>query len=579
MNSDEFSFAKTWRRLGLTQIWGIPIMIFAIVVVAFSSLAFDAGRLNNYTIMWLPINTLAFLCGFVVVVIFGLVGRARGVFDSPRPLFNLATAAISMGVKNATTLYFCGMFGVADNGSYPIRFLGGAAIGIAILLVYSNIVGARIEQDKIQEELLEKEQYLLGFRENLGEIFKEEEAELRKRTADELIPRLTAIQESIQSSKHPTDIAKAVELLIREEVRPISKSLASEATKLQRQIPLSTVSLSPESKITLSVSSTIRPVASFLVVSASWLSISQMFLRQATGLDIILASLTYLIVLFLIRFSVSRVKQASVNSILLFGWVPGFIASLPGYFLLYQIPHEPEANVLMPTYIIIGSCVTVLFSQALIIERGRAIVEEKLKNVVAQFSRENKKFEQRMWIAKSAWYTLLHGKVQSALTAASMRLAGNTDFSEDSRSAILNDLQRATEALREPKPEQITVEASLEALKLTWDEIANIEFNAEAQVVSRLNGNPDNSFIFNEVIKEAVSNAIKHGGASEVSISLSLDDADNLVLKAENNGSKPSKRRADGIGSKIFEALCLNTSLTWNSSTGKTEFIAVLPIA
>ena len=579
MQSNEITFAKTWRRLGLTEVWGIPILLFAVVVVAFSSLAFDAARLNNFTIMWFPINASAFLCGVVVVAVFWWFGKRRGLSDSERPYFNLATAAVSMGVKNATTLYFCEVFGVQDSGEYIVRFIGGMGIGIGILLIYSNIAGARIEQDKIQDELLQKESYLLGFRENLGELFKEEESELRKRTADELIPRLTAIQESIKSSDRPTDVAKAVEALLKEEVRPISKALAQEAGRLQRQIPASTVTLTPESKITLDFDSTIRPVASFLCVFIAWMSIAQMILRQATGLDVLLATLTYLLTLLLIRFATRSLKESSVNTILLYGWMPGFIASLPGYFLLYQIPHDPQSNVLMPTLIVIGSCVTILFSQALIIERGRAIVEQKLKNVVDQFSRENKLFEQRMWIAKSAWYTLLHGKVQSALTAASMRLSSKTTFSEEGRAAILNDLNRAAEALKEPKPERVTLEQSLEAIRQTWVGIAQIHFQANREITTRINSSLENSLVVNEILKEATSNAVKHGGATNLEISFSFDDLENLVLKVENDGEKPTAKRADGVGSRIFSSLCLTTSLTVNSSTNKTEFVAVLPIA
>ena len=579
MNSNEFSFDKTWRRLGLTQVWGIPLLIFAIVVVAFASLAFDAARLNNFTILWLPINTIAFLCGVLVVVIFWVFGNSNEIPDRKRPYFNLATAAVSMGVKNAVTLYLCEVFGVEDSGSYLIRFLGGAGIGVALLLIYSNILGARFEQNKIQDELLSKERYLLGFRENLGELFSEEEAELRRRTSEELIPRLTAIQESIQSSTNPTEVAKAVNKLLTEEVKPISKSLAQEATRLQLQAPNSTVSLTPEAKVALDFSKTIRPVASFICVLISWLSVAQVILRQASGLDITLASLTYLFTLYLIKFITRPWKNVSSNNILMLCWAPGFFASIPGYYLLYQVPHDASSNQLFPTLIVIGGCVSILFSQALIIERGRAIVEERLKEVVSKFSKENKQFEQRLWVAKRSWYTLLHGKVQSALTAAAMRLASKTEFTAAGRAAILDDLTRAAEALKDPKPEEVTIDQSLNAIRQTWQGIASITFSASEEIVKRINENLENSIMVNEILKESVSNAVKHGSASDVSIVLSIDELDNLVIKVTNNGDRPVAHRTDGVGSSIFGQLCLSTALEWNSSTKQTEFQAVLPIA
>ena len=579
MSTDELSFAKSWRRLGLTEVWGIPILVFAIVVVSLSSLAFDAARLNNYTVLWFPINTLAFLCGLVIVVLFWWLGRRLNFSENERPYFNLATAATSMGVKNAATLFFCEVFGVPDSGNYLVRFFGGVGIGIGILLIYSNILGARIEQTKIQRELLDKEQYLIGFRENISEIFKEEEAELRKRTTDELMPRLTAIRESIRSSERPAEVAKRIQDFLRDEVKPISKALSEEASRLQRQIPASSVTLTPPEQIRLDYSRAIRPFASFIFVFICWMSMCQMFLKQATGLDVLLASLTYLFALLLYKYLTKAFKNASVNQILFTCWLPAFSASLPAYLLLYQIPHDPNSSVLMPTLLVVGACISMLFSQSMIIEARRAAIEVRLKRVVDQFSRENKLFEQRMWIAKSTWYTLLHGKVQAALTAATMRLSSKSTFSDEGREAILNDLNRAADALREPRLDLISVEDSLNAIRSTWEGISQIKFVADSTLRKRINQNLESSLVVNEILKESVSNAIKHGMATEVEIQLSLDEVENLMISVENNGSKPTPRRADGIGSAIFNSLCLNTSLTWNGSTSKTEFVAVLPIA
>ncbi|NBR61867.1 MAG: hypothetical protein EBT86_09535 [Actinobacteria bacterium] len=550
VSTNELSFAKSWRRLGLTEVWGIPILVFAIVVVSLSSLAFDAARLNNYTVLWFPINTLAFLCGLVIVVLFWWLGRRLNFSENERPYFNLATAATSMGVKNAATLFFCEVFGVPDSGNYLVRFFGGVGIGIGILLIYSNILGARIEQTKIQRELLDKEQYLIGFRENISEIFKEEEAELRKRTTDELMPRLTAIRESIRSSERPAEVAKRIQDFLRDEVKPISKALSEEASRLQRQIPASSVTLTPPEQIRLDYSRAIRPFASFIFVFICWMSMCQMFLKQATGLDVLLASLTYLFALLLYKYLTKAFKNASVNQILFTCWLPAFSASLPAYLLLYQIPHDPNSSVLMPTLLVVGACISMLFSQSMIIEARRAAIEVRL-----------------------------HGKVQAALTAATMRLSSKSTFSDEGREAILNDLNRAADALREPRLDLISVEDSLNAIRSTWEGISQIKFVADSALRKRINQNLESSLVVNEILKESVSNAIKHGMATEVEIQLSLDEVENLMISVENNGSKPTPRRADGIGSAIFNSLCLNTSLTWNGSTSKTEFVAVLPIA
>jgi two-component sensor histidine kinase len=82
----------------------------------------------------------------------------------------------------------------------------------------------------------------------------------------------------------------------------------------------------------------------------------------------------------------------------------------------------------------------------------------------------------------------------------------------------------------------------------------------------------------NEILKEVVSNAVRHGNASNTFGEISLLDPRTLSILISNDGLKPSKESIESVGSKMLDAVCLERTLSWNSEEQRTEFKAVLPI-
>ena len=556
----------------------MPMLAFTISVTAALSFAFDAVRLNNYSIAWFPINSLAFLPSVAVVVIGWYIGESGWVKQASKPWLNIAISGTAMGCKNVCTLLLCAYFGVEDSGDIWFRFMGGAGIGIGLLFLYSNLLGAKTEQDLIQRELEAKEESLLGFRENVTELFAEEEADLRKRTAAELLPRLSLLQEQVEYGDAKT-IAQKLNSMLKDEVRPISDSLAEEAKKLQIKIPKIAIQRAPDPNVRIDLADTIRPVAASMMVFMAWLMASQIVLPNATALDVLLAAFTYLISLSLIKFLAKPIKQLNRNQIFLWSSFPGYLAAVPGYLLLYQIPHDDMGKVLLPTFLVFGGFTNIIFCYALLLERGRKAVERKLQEVVGTFEVENKLFEQKLWVAKHAWYTLLHGEVQSALTAASIRAASKSEMDVTDRAQIAEDLARASKALANPSNLQVNLFDSLDALQETWRGIIEIKLQATPEASEKIGKSFELPIVINEILKEAVTNAVRHGGAKKMFIEIALLETGNLQIVARNDGLRPSRESADGVGSKIFSTLCLSTSLSWDEDTNQTVFQAIVPVA
>ncbi len=572
-------YSRLWQRIGLLEIWDRTTLFLAIGIVAILSFAFDVVRLDNYSLGWIPVNAIS-LGIAIVIVVFGLrIAKSQNLALNERVFFNLTIASIAMGTKNVVTLMLCEFFGIQDSGSLPYRFFGGALIGVSFLILFSNLRGAKIERIAIQNRLLAKERALIDFRENITDIFANEQKALTDRTAVELLPRLLLLQEKVSLGKSGASITKELEQFLRNDVRPLSNSLAKEAASLQLAIP-SNVELKPvDLKVRINLARTIRPFSTGLLVGISWTMLAQFAIPQATILDISVATVIYQLLLLLIKFSVRRFTNASVNQALIFAAIPGTIAATPSYYLLYQIPNDLGRQTLLPTFLVVGALASLLFILADVVDRGRAVAEERLAQVVNQFSRENKLFEQKLWVAQHVWYTLLHGTVQSALTTAAIRAGGKNQLTASDQEAIVQDLNRAIVALRNPQAKDVIFENSLLELQQTWSGICSVETKVDPELLTALAGLADARIITNEVVKEAVSNAVKHGGATQATINLSLSADREILVNVSNNGAAPRPGAGAGIGTSIFDAVCLNYELTRDTSSELTQFQARIPLA
>jgi two-component sensor histidine kinase len=182
-------------------------------------------------------------------------------------------------------------------------------------------------------------------------------------------------------------------------------------------------------------------------------------------------------------------------------------------------------------------------------------------------------------VARHVWYSLLHGTVQSAVTAALMRSNASDGNSKAAKALIVADLNRAMEALRNPVPERLQLEERLEDLKKTWDGLVEITTELPDELAKEINTSRESVIVFNELLKEILSNSVRHGQSSIVQITLEQTTPGEVKVLVLNNGTKPKKNAAQSVGTSIFNSLCLQTKLKWNKETQWTEFTALIPIA
>ena len=83
----------------------------------------------------------------------------------------------------------------------------------------------------------------------------------------------------------------------------------------------------------------------------------------------------------------------------------------------------------------------------------------------------------------------------------------------------------------------------------------------------------------NEIVKEAISNAVRHGDARTAQVSMKLAEDGVINLTVANDGYAPRIGVRKGLGGALLDELTVDWSLDFDSATDQTILTARLPFS
>jgi len=572
-----FSSRRFWTRLGNPNAIGLRLFLLALAFIAMLSFAFDVVRLGNFTWAWLPANALGVVISTSIVLPAVWIKRRNNVNEAQQPWFNIVVCSLFFGSKNLSMLYITPLFGIVDEGIPAYRFVGGLFLGTTLLVLFTNVAGNRLQRETNLAKLQEIEGELLSYRDAALEQLEDENREAALKTFKVLSPQLEDLQVAVKQSKDIVSLANKVINYIRLELRPFDESLTLEAKKLSKP-NYPKVNYQSEPEISVNLSKSIRIWNSVVPLPLLFFLTAIFAVPKATPLDILGMCLVFVGTLLLFKVVSLRLPNLSIINAFIATTIIAFLAGLPGFFWLYQIPNESGVPELLPSFLVMQGWSVIAASQAHILDLGQSRVEDELNVAIAELARENKLFEQKAWLARHGWYLLVHGVVQPALTTASIRASASKEITPEVKEQILSDLQRAMDALKESRSVQHPVDVSISEIKSVWNGICDIHIFLTPFANQTLRNDQIASDILNEILKEVVSNAVRHGNASNIYGEISMKDSITISVLISNDGLKPTKEKIESVGSKMLDAVSLERTLEWNSDEQRTEFKALIPI-
>ena len=174
----------------------------------------------------------------------------------------------------------------------------------------------------------------------------------------------------------------------------------------------------------------------------------------------------------------------------------------------------------------------------------------------------------------------LHGPIQDALSVASFKLSAaiQNKTATDQLVAELNAKISSTIVLLDLDNEELpALEESLADLSEFWDGVAKIRWRLSPAAKKVVAEHPVTSATAIELIREACSNAVRHGRAAQIRVSVEVSkDQSRLLINVSNDGALVTLTTQPGLGTKLMNELALSWSLT--SENGSTVLEAATPI-
>lgn len=187
-----------------------------------------------------------------------------------------------------------------------------------------------------------------------------------------------------------------------------------------------------------------------------------------------------------------------------------------------------------------------------------------------------------LWHQRRALSRALHGPVQAAVNAAALRLdaiaqerpltTADVDAARREVTAALDAVEATID--RRPGEDDVDLDVALARVQGLWAGLCEVHVDLPDDVRARLGHDPTCATAVVDLVTEACSDAVRHGGATSAEVRLALADAQRLALTVRDDGRPPDVPGAPGQGSALLDEVTLAWTRTHHADG--TDLEAVL---
>ena len=548
-------------------------------------ITFDVIAYDSPSLLWLPVWT----AGHLVATAFAVL--ARWTFldayleKKPNPFVNIAVACF-LGVVRVTFIgyvsYALELQGLFDLGARIIAGVIAGGLGFIVIVNYTE--SSRSYRD-LTKNLLLTQSRLAGQRKAAQKSLEANQRQVRNTLQELVEPKLQELSSRLGSddlkSSDRKALANEVRSLLQDQVRPISSSFKTSSKAIAK--PNFGKSVSRLSLFRLP--NEVQPYLALrpLLIGLSMFSILPFGLYvfeddSWTTTGMLIAGLVYLAVL-LVRLVLSKAAPMPL-------WVGIFSLVVMEALLILLIADllllagYPERS--MPAVVtIIG---VVLFG-SVAFTSITAVQDQNRDSFIAQLKKNNSRIErdlallnQRLWVERRQWALRIHGTVQASLTAALARLSHPGGLGKKDVSLVRAHIAQARKGLSTSSSNQFDLVEALKETKKTWRGILDIKTNLNSPAAKALISDRWAGVCANEIIKESVSNSMKHGKAQRVNISFETSQPGFVEIVAEDDGKGLPRQFKPGLGSQLLDEIAFPWSLE-KRLEGGTILRARIPVS
>jgi signal transduction histidine kinase len=505
--------------------------------------------------------------------------------NKPSAALNISIAALLGSIRVTFIGYTSFVLGLAPEFNLTARIIAGAILGATLFAVLGSVLSSRMDYQASLGKLLATQRQL----ENMRRARRTEVAKIQNQwelsTREAIEPKIEEIARLVRrGSINPTvqkELVIELRSLLDNQIKPLSARLKSTSSALANRTTFKGVSplrlFTIPDRVNLNI--LINPLLQFLVLTAAIPFALYVFEGPEwipLGFEIAVVTSLFL---FLNKIAVAKRKSISTK----LGIAALFVLILAQTaigFLLLQLSGLPGSTIESVSALLILALLvtTSLYGLVVTYEYNQAAFMKTLSSNNRRLARELALLNQRIWVEKREWALRIHGSVQASLTASLVRLSGESPPSKEQLAKVREHLSQASNGLKASAVKPVDLAASLKVIQKTWGGIAKIKVDLKSAPAQQVLDDAWGGVIANEIIKEAVSNSVKHGKADLVKVSFEDPTPGFVQIIVQDNGRGLSPKSSSGLGSQILDETAFPWSLQ-NQPTGGTILKAQIAVA
>ena len=566
---------RRWERLGYASSLSPKVALCYFPVSLAGPMFIDRERFGGSLAVWLLLSAVAQLAlmGAFEILRRGIhrPGRAQS-----QPGLTLAAILVAVLFRGAVLAIFVRWFGFSPDVEFGYR-LTGSLTAAAMIIVIALVVSAHERHRALVEQLDRERAGLADLDMSMQGRLAEITRGVTALVTSKVEPLLNDLDSALTEVASGADVAPSLQSLrhlVDDELRPLSHQLSVETVDLD----VLALPVPPAARPRVPLPEYLRVRDALLPGSSGILTILSALgpaFRELT----VLQSLTFLLELgaFValgvggLRALAGRLRLPVYACIATTSIAVSLIVA-GGLIILDQIGLPGPDHVVIPG-LIIGGVIGAGTAAYCAVDERRSMTEAQLLFAVQELQSSVSRLRQQAWIGRRRVSYILHGSVQSALHAAALRLTASAHPDPELIAEIRQDISAAMAKLGTTAELPTVLPDALDETADLWSGACTVRWNLSEEAQGLAAQSATTAECAAEIVREGVGNAVRHGGATHVDVTI-VAQSTRLVLVIADDGCAGHHEERKGLGSRMLDEMCVR----WTRETDDlgTRLIAEL---
>ena len=557
-----------WYLLGLRSSLSFRLTLFFLFPGSLSPIFIDRADFGGSFLLWTGLILLAH-SGFSITILIAARLIHGNRKNESHPIATLIAFVCAQSIRGSILGFSTVFLGFTDDPKLAFRILSGGVFISTVLSVIAISIAIFDQHSNLVRNLENKTSELSQLRISMDTRLQEAAKNLREYAQQVVTPRIDQIDQLLVALKSGGNKDVAVHEMqeyVETELRPFSHQIAHDKSLQAIDLHVETSKKKFELPRTINLSQSMRPYITTMLFFITYAAAAQRTMTFVEALPFNLITTALLITYFVtfkklfgdkeIPLAIGLVLGASI-----FATVGPLILLVEGYLPIEIPQHISGATVFVGLiYGFANLGYTILTSQRTKLISDLSVTIENLESTISLLS-------QKEWISRRQVGYVMHGSLQSALNAAVLQLGSASNPTPELIESVRGDIAQALARVGFESGQSYSFEQAQREISKIWAGTIETKWQVAPDALEALRRNPATSECLAEVLREAVSNASKHGKATSVEIAVNIEDSV-LVLQAKDNGSSSNTGKTQGLGTELLDDVCSSWSLEPDRNLG-----------